>query len=46
MAQGVEKSRNSCALQGAISTISEINRVVPIVHSTAGCTIQQAIVKK
>lgn len=46
MAQGVEKSRNSCALQGAISTISEINKVVPIVHSTAGCTIQQAIVNK
>lgn len=46
MSQGVEKSRNSCALQGAISTISEIKGVVPIVHSTAGCTIQQAIVNK
>jgi nitrogenase molybdenum-iron protein beta chain len=46
MAQGVEKSRNGCALQGALNTISEIERVVPIVHSTAGCTIQQSIVNK
>ncbi|EHI97198.1 oxidoreductase/nitrogenase component 1 [Clostridium sp. DL-VIII] len=43
MSQGVEKSRNSCILQGAISTILEIDRVIPIVHSTAGCTIQQKI---
>jgi len=46
MSQGVEKSRNSCALQGAISTISEIQGVVPIVHSTAGCTIQQTLGNK
>lgn len=44
MLQGIEKPRNSCALQGAISTILEIEGVVPIVHSTAGCTIQQNIV--
>lgn len=46
MSQGLEKSRNSCALQGAISTILEIEGVVPIVHSIAGCTIQQAILNK
>jgi nitrogenase molybdenum-iron protein beta chain len=42
----IEKSRNGCALQGAIKTIEEIKGVVPIVHSTAGCSIQQEIVKK
>ena len=46
MSQGIEKSRNSCALQGAISTVMEIEGVVPIVHSTAGCTIQQMIGNK
>lgn len=46
MSQGVEKSRNSCALQGALGTILEIDGVVPIVHSTAGCTIQQVIGNK
>jgi nitrogenase molybdenum-iron protein beta chain len=43
MSKVLEKSRNSCALQGAIKTILEIEGVVPIVHSTAGCAIQQAI---
>lgn len=46
MSQGLEKSRNSCALHGALSTVLEINGVVPIVHSTAGCTIQQVIGNK
>ncbi|ADL53171.1 nitrogenase component 1 [Clostridium cellulovorans] len=46
MSQGLEKSRNSCALQGAINVLSEVHRVVPIVHSTAGCTIQQALVNR
>jgi len=46
MIQGIEKSRNNCALQGAISTVMEIEGVVPIIHSTAGCTIQQTIGNK
>lgn len=41
MANGVEKSRNGCALHGAINSISEIEGIIPIVHSTAGCSIQQ-----
>ncbi|MGL4107902.1 nitrogenase component 1 [Clostridium sp. LP20] len=32
--------RNSCAFHGALQTVKEIAGVVPIVHSTAGCTIQ------
>ncbi|AJA48010.1 nitrogenase molybdenum-iron protein beta chain [Clostridium pasteurianum DSM 525 = ATCC 6013] len=33
----IEKPRFSCALGGALSTISALPRVVPIVHATAGC---------
>jgi len=43
MSKVLEKSRNSCALQGATKTILEIDGVIPIVHSTAGCAIQQTI---
>lgn len=37
----IEASRNSCLLHGAIETIQEIGGVVPILHSTAGCGLQQ-----
>lgn len=33
----IERPRFSCALGGALSTISALPRVVPIVHATAGC---------
>jgi len=36
----IEHSRSGCALLGALATIAAINRVVPVVHSTAGCSIQ------
>jgi nitrogenase molybdenum-iron protein beta chain len=37
----IEASRNSCLLHGAIETIQEIGGAVPILHSTAGCGLQQ-----
>ncbi|MFT8315673.1 MAG: nitrogenase component 1 [Clostridium sp.] len=33
----IERPRFSCALGGALSTISALPRVVPIVHATSGC---------
>jgi nitrogenase molybdenum-iron protein beta chain len=41
MAGHVERSRNNCALIGAIQTVQAIEGVVPILHSTAGCGLQQ-----
>jgi len=41
MAEPIEKSRNSCALHGALQTIQEIEGTVGIIHSNAGCGIQQ-----
>lgn len=38
--------RNGCGLHGAIQTIEEIRGVVPIVHSNAGCTIQNYLANK
>jgi nitrogenase molybdenum-iron protein beta chain len=37
----IAKSRLGCNLHGALQTVTQIGRVVPIVHSTAGCAIQQ-----
>lgn len=37
----IEYNRNGCLLQGSISTLKAINGVVPIIHSTAGCGIQE-----
>lgn len=37
----VDASRNSCAFSGALQTVENIERAVPIVHSTAGCAVQQ-----
>lgn len=33
--------RNSCLLHGALQTVKSIENAVPIIHSTAGCGIQQ-----
>lgn len=33
--------RNSCLLHGALQTVKAIDRAIPIIHSTAGCGIQQ-----
>ncbi|MDP4145066.1 MAG: nitrogenase component 1 [Bacillota bacterium] len=41
MAKPIENSRNGCALQGALQAVQEIEGFVPILHSTAGCGIQQ-----
>ncbi|KAF0219094.1 MAG: nitrogenase molybdenum-iron protein alpha and beta [Geobacteraceae bacterium] len=41
MAGHVESSRNNCALIGAIQTVQAIEGAVPIIHSTAGCGMQQ-----
>ena len=41
MEESIEASRNSCALHGAIQTIQGIEGFIPIIHSTAGCGIQQ-----
>lgn len=37
MSQFIEKPRYLCALGGAIGTLSSLPRVVPILHSAAGC---------
>lgn len=40
MSAHLEGSRNSCALHGALQTLSAINGVVPVIHATAGCGVQ------
>lgn len=42
----IKNPRNGCGLHGAIQTIEEIRGVVPIVHSNAGCTIQNYLANK
>jgi len=41
LAQAIENSRNHCAFIGALQTVQAIDGVAPIVHSTAGCAVQQ-----
>lgn len=41
MTRPIETSRNGCALHGALQTIQEIEGFVPIIHSNAGCGLQQ-----
>jgi nitrogenase molybdenum-iron protein beta chain len=41
MGNYIEFNRNGCLLQGALSVLKAINGVVPIIHSTAGCGIQE-----
>ncbi len=37
MSDFIERSKFTCALGGAITTITAINRAVPIVHASGGC---------
>lgn len=46
MAAGIEAGRNGCPLQGAVQTLGEIGGVVPIVHSTAGCSVQNYLANR
>lgn len=41
MTQSIESPRNNCALLGAIQTVQSIEGVVPILHSTGSCGLQQ-----
>jgi nitrogenase molybdenum-iron protein beta chain len=41
VARPIENSRNHCAFIGALQTLQAVGGIVPIVHSTAGCGIQQ-----
>lgn len=45
MSESLDRPRNSCALHGAIQTLKNIDRVVPIIHSISGCGIQQYLGK-
>lgn len=46
MSKSIERGRYGCNLHGAIQTITQIQGVVPIVHSTPGCGLQHDIAKK
>jgi nitrogenase molybdenum-iron protein beta chain len=37
MSTFIERPKSSCALGGALATLSGLNRVVPIVHAAGGC---------
>lgn len=39
----LHKNRNGCALHGALKVVNSIDGFVPIVHSTAGCSIQSKL---
>lgn len=41
MSNYIEHNRNGCLLQGAVSILKAINGVVPIIHSTMGCGVQE-----
>ncbi|MNM15779.1 Nitrogenase molybdenum-iron protein beta chain [compost metagenome] len=41
MGQTTAGNRNSCLLHGALQTIRAIEGAVPIIHSSAGCGVQQ-----
>ena len=38
--------RNGCALHGALQTVQKIQGLVPIVHATGGCAIQNYLANK
>ncbi len=40
MTPGLQNSRNSCALHGALATLGAVPGVAPVIHSTAGCGAQ------
>lgn len=46
MPESIERSRYGCNLQGALQTLSAIKDIVPIVHSTPGCGIQNYIANR
>lgn len=46
MPEYIERSRYGCNLHGALQTLGAIEGVVPILHSTPGCGIQQYISNK
>lgn len=46
MPENIEKSRYGCNLQGALQTLGAIQGVVPILHSTPGCGIQNYIANR
>ncbi|QHQ59989.1 oxalate:formate antiporter [Anaerocolumna sedimenticola] len=46
MSGSIEKSRYGCNLQGALQTLTEIKGVVPILHTTPGCGIQNYLAGK
>lgn len=46
MHESIERTRQGCNLQGALQTLTEINGVVPILHSTPGCGVQNYYANK
>jgi len=46
MQESIERNRHGCNLNGALQTITQINGVVPILHSTPGCGIQSYLSNK
>ncbi len=46
MQESIERSRYGCNLQGALQTLTEIKGVVPILHTTPGCGIQNYLAGK
>jgi nitrogenase molybdenum-iron protein beta chain len=46
MYDSIERGRQGCNLQGALQTLTEIRGVVPILHSTSGCGIQNYYANK
>lgn len=46
MSKSIERGRYGCNLHGAIQTVTQIQGVVPILHTTPGCGLQHDIAKK
>jgi len=46
VSKSIERGRYGCNLHGAIQTITQIQGVVPILHTTPGCGLQHDIAKK
>jgi len=38
----IHKNRNGCALHGALKTLNAVDGFAPVIHSSAGCSIQSA----
>ncbi|MCX7924011.1 MAG: oxalate:formate antiporter [Clostridia bacterium] len=41
MSQPIERARNGCTLHGALKAAKAVQGFIPIVHSNAGCSIQE-----